>query len=502
MDDLLDLVQSFSTNEQKEFRHFLQRNNSRRERKDIQLFDVLSVNQIDSKSEIYQVLYQDIYDKNAYHSLRKRLIKQINDFVYLKRIDNNDSVSASINRDLTLVRHLFDHNLHKQAWKYLHKAEKLSIDAELNSDLRQIYNLMIEKYDQTLSTESLESLVANRIKVGYLSKDEENLRIVGSLVRQELEKVRLTGEDLNLDEVTDSLLKQFDLQDSVFNRPRLLYNFILLMRTTVLAQKKYHSFEGFAINSYKKMLRSAYFEKHRSHHLNMLYIVAHTLYRNKKFDEAIFYLEQMHEILPQVNKGIFNQYYSKYFLLLAASENFSGNLDVSIAILEDLLSSDRVDKVDRLNARLNLCVYYFEARDYQKALRSSFEFSHSDQWYEKIMGIEWRFKKNMIELIFQYEIGNTEIAYNRIEAMQRTYRDLFKTTKYSRVGVFLRIIKKMIQEPFVINSPDFAEQIEQSFEWIDKEEEDLQAMTYYAWLKSKVQKRGFYETMLELIRNI
>ena len=499
MDDLFDLIQSFSANEKKEFRLFLQRNRSRRERKDVVLFDALADGEFEDKLEIHQKVYGKDVDRNAYHSLRKRLIQQINDFVYLKRIDNDDSISAKVHRDLMLIRHLFDHKLNKQAWKYLLKVEKQCINAELNQDLQAIYNLMIEKYHPDYSKETIESLVAKRVTIGYLAKDEENLRIVSSLVKQELAKVRLTGEDIDLTDLTDRLLKQFDLEDSLFKRPRLLYNFLLLMRTTVLAQKKYHSFEGFAIHSYKRMLRSGYFENHRSHHLNMLYIVAHTLYRNKKFVEAIEYLEQMHEILPKVNKGIFQQYYSRYFLLLAACENFRGNLEISIAILQDLLASENVDKVDRLNARLNLCVYHFENLDHQQALKTSLEFQHSDQWYEKIMGVEWRFKKNMIELIFQYEIGNTEIAYDRIESMQRIYRELFKTNKYARVSVFLNLIKQIIREPAILHSQRLKDQIEDSFEWIDKQEEDLQAMTYYAWLKSKILKQGFYETMLELI---
>lgn len=499
MDDLFELVQSFSTSERKEFRLFLQRNQSRRKRKDVVLFDVLSEGAFKVKTEIAELVYNGEVDLNSYHSLRKRLIKQINDFIYLKRIDNDDSLSAEVHRDLMLVRHLFDHQLEKQAWKHLLKAEKQCSRAELNQELQSIYNLMIEKYHPDFSKESIEQLVAKRLLVGALAKDEENLRIVSSLVKQELQKIRLKGEDIDLSDLTDRLLKQFELEESLFKRPRLLYNFLLLTRTAILAQKKYHSFEGFAINSYKRILRSAYFENNRGHHLNMLYIIAHTLYRNKKFVEAIEYLEQMHEILPKVNKGIFQQYYSRYFLLLAACENFRGNLEISIGILEDLLASDQVDKVDRLNARLNLCVYHFENQDFRQALKTSFEFQHSDQWYEKVMGVEWRFKKNMIELIFQYEIGNTEIAYDRIESMQKNYRELFKTPKYSRVNVFLNLIKQTIQKPQILYSEELKDRIENSFEWIEKEEEDLQAMTYYAWLKSKVQKRGFYETMLELI---
>lgn len=50
-----------------------------------------------------------------------------------------------------------------------------------------------------------------------------------------------------------------------------------------------------------------------------------------------------------------------------------------------------------------------------------------------------------------------------------------------------------------MQSAAYLEKVETSFEWIEKEKEDLQAMSYYAWLKSKMTKRDFYEVLLELI---
>ncbi|MGB1104417.1 MAG: hypothetical protein ACPG21_12440 [Crocinitomicaceae bacterium] len=124
---------------------------------------------------------------------------------------------------------------------------------------------------------------------------------------------------------------------------------------------------------------------------------------------------------------------------------------------------------------------------------------HTDNWLEKNMGIEWRIKKNMIDVIFQYELGRTEIALDRIQSLKRIHGELFKTKKYSRVVVFLRLIKEVIKNPHEVQSAAYLEKVETSFEWIEKEKEDLQAMSYYAWLKSKMTKRDFYEVLLELI---
>jgi hypothetical protein len=43
------------------------------------------------------------------------------------------------------------------------------------------------------------------------------------------------------------------------------------------------------------------------------------------------------------------------------------------------------------------------------------------------------------------------------------------------------------------------QRVESSFDWIDKENEDLQAMSYNAWLKSKITNRKFYEVLHEIL---
>ena len=46
------------------------------------------------------------------------------------------------------------------------------------------------------------------------------------------------------------------------------------------------------------------------------------------------------------------------------------------------------------------------------------------------MGREWRLKENMIESLIQYELGNSDIAYDRVIAIERSFKLLLKTKKY------------------------------------------------------------------------
>jgi hypothetical protein len=50
-----------------------------------------------------------------------------------------------------------------------------------------------------------------------------------------------------------------------------------------------------------------------------------------------------------------------------------------------------------------------------------------------------------------------------------------------------------------LDSVDFKNLIQNSVEWKPREQEDIFMMCFYAWLKSKMEKRDIYELTLELV---
>lgn len=500
MDDLQQIIHSFSENEKKEFRQFIQRNRFKTSRIDLNLFNLFAKDKVYAKDEILLALYGGSKpDRNAYHSVRKRLVKHLNDFIYLLQIDNDESLASEISKNLILVRHLFNNNLNKLAWKQLRKSENLAVKSELNQQLQSIYELQIEHYDVNFVSGNLKELVRKRKHMAELAQEDQNLKIIGSFVKQELEKVKIEAQDLDLERILDLLLNTFDMKDSLFRRPKLRYNFVLIARGIILANKEFYSFEEYVIRNYNKIADSGYFDTRLSNRLNILYIVSHTLYRNKKFNEAIGFLNEMQEYLQQVGKGIFNRFNVKYRMLLAACENLRGNVHESIDILEDLSPSKFVLKEQEFNAQLNLSIYYFQIESYKKANQQLIKMGRTDNWFEKNMGVEWRIKKNMIDVIYQYELGRTEIALDRILSIERIHKNLLQTDKYRRISVFLGLIKRIIKNPLIADSEEFLNLVESSFTWVDIGQEDLQAVSYYAWLKSKMTKQKFYEVLKALM---
>lgn len=498
MDEIKLISGVFSDSDRKEFRQFIHRSRFREARKDLTLFNqIIDEKKIKKRPTIEST--NRVKNQNAYHSTRKRLVKHLHDFIYHKNVVGEESSEALITKNLVLIKSFFNHGLNELAWKYLLRTENQARKAEMNQKLVEIYDFQIVHYDQIHVAHSLDELISLRLKSSTYAQEEERLRIVGSLVKQELQKIKLQGQDLDLQKLIGDLLVRFDLDDTIFNRPRLLYEFVLLTRNVVLAEKTFYSFENFVVRSCKRLEKSKFAENNPTEYLTILYYVCHTLYRNRKFKLALDYLDILESKTELLNKTQRTNFTIRLLMMQAACMNFIGRLNESILLLDSVLTIEHIPLPDLLNAKLNLAIYHFEKKDYKKANKALISIGYTDKRCEKLMGVEWILKKNLIDIFFQYELGRPEIAYDRLVSLQRTHHVLIQTRKYERVGIFLKLVSEIINHPEQVHSPEFAQRVEHSFVWVDIKEEDIQAISYYAWLKSKMIKRDFYHVLLDLI---
>jgi hypothetical protein len=147
--------------------------------------------------------------------------------------------------------------------------------------------------------------------------------------------------------------------------------------------------------------------------------------------------------------------------------------------------------------RLNLVVFYFQSEEFKKANVEMLLINHSDTWLEKRMGKEWRFKKSMIDVILQCELGNTDLAFSRIKSMEKYFAGFFQHPAYQRALIFMQFVKTIIEQPERVAIPEFAIEVEKAnMAWPDYKE-DTQAITFFCWLKSKMIRQPYYEVLLQ-----
>ncbi|HEX8326433.1 MAG TPA: hypothetical protein VF629_02745, partial [Hymenobacter sp.] len=190
----------------------------------------------------------------------------------------------------------------------------------------------------------------------------------------------------------------------------------------------------------------------------------------------------------------------------------------SIALLEqELKAKPGLPVMEDLTARLQLVFHYFAERNFSKANYAMLRLGRTDHWLEEHLGLEWLLKKNMGEMLIQLELGHEDLALGRLKAIERSLVERFPAAPatvvaaeepptaatiaggpYHFVLSYLGLVQAVINNPASARSAEFAARVEEFPVFLPSEREDLQAMSFYAWLRARMYGRPYYEVLLEV----
>jgi hypothetical protein len=501
MDDLKQIIHTFSVDERKEFIAFVQRQKKLKNRKDLDLFKILAQKQSYKPTQILEKLYPIDQNRVAYHAVRKRLMQQLISFILLKSNESQESTTLGF---ISLARFLFDRKLEKLAWEFLEKAEKTALQHEQYDLLNAIYNLQVLQAESEYAP-ALHEIISKHQQNKPLAEQDEKANIVNALIRQRLGEVRLQGEELDFGLIIKKTLKEYGLAKTIAQRPSLLYKLMTIARSAVLVNKDFYHFEPYIIEQYQYVKQQLGFKKQDiNYELHLLYMIAHVLYRNKKFTQSITYLDRFYLLLTQHQTSVLYQtFFPRYALLLSANYALNHQTPEAIKTLEALLKDNKLSlsHEDNLNTYLSLSIYYFQEENFKKANQCFLSVQHSDYWLIKKMGKEWTLKKNLIELIAQYELKNYDLARTKLKNIEKNFADMLSQALYKNVNAYLYFIKQLIDNPSVKPDKLFVK-TDELFSFDPIAEEDLQEIRFYAWLKAKLLKKKYKEVLEELVGRV
>lgn len=502
VDYIKDIIVSLQDDDVKEFRTFIQRQRSKKQRVDLQLFEILLEDKNLKAREVCTLLYGNDKNMNAYHSVRKRLLKQLMEFLVLKRMDDDTTSASYVMGLISISQFLFDSNQGNTAWHYLLKSEELALKNEQYDLLDNIYNLQIANANSKLAP-PIDSIITNWSTNKKLADEDERANVAQMIIKYNLEKKIKEEIALDLNAEIERVLETYQLDTVVFERPKILYSFLTIIRSAALATKDYASFAPVIIDLYNETEGKGLFKKKdHFYKLSILYMICHVLYRSRKFELALEFLKQFKDEMEENKRSHYSIFYPKYILLYAAVQSYNGNNEESIQILDKVLSGETKNSAeDLLNMTLNLAVYYFQQERYSDALRTLIQFEHNDSWYAKRMGTEWVMRKNLIELLTHYEKGNTDLAATKIAAFKKNHKAVLQLPIYSRIKTFLGFIQDCIDKPYWVASKEYFDYVDNTLERWPLESEDLQAMAFYCWLKSKMLKKPYYHVLVETVND-
>ncbi|OWP64325.1 hypothetical protein CDA63_04635 [Hymenobacter amundsenii] len=501
MDDLRTTLLTFPPDDRKEFRQFIQRQRRKQKgRMDLRLYDLLLQVRERSTDELLAQLYPAEPNAVAYYALRKRLMRHLMDFLLLRQHQQDPTAAASVRGLLTLAHYLFEAGVGRLAWSTLRKAEKLARTNEQYELLNAVYNLQIARAYSPHADE-LTDIVRRRHLNKKDADEEERANIADSIIRQRLRQARVQGRaGESFDEILDQVLREYDLQEAFARRPTLLFRLMSIARAAMLVRRDYSSFAPFVMRCYHLMeKRHGFATAHREAQLGLLFMIAHALYRTRRFAESVTYLERLRQVLEAGPRLHRDAMWPRYNFLLAANYAFLRRNAEGIGLLEQVLQLSLAPR-EELTARLGLGFHYFAEGQFQKANQVLQAIGRTDHFCEQEMGVEWVINRNMGEMLIQFELGNPDLAFNRLRAIERLVKERFGADGggYAAVLCYLQLVGEVFDDPAAARTPDFAARMLQIPAFVPQEQEDLQALSFFSWLRSRVQSRPYYTVLVEL----
>ena len=479
MNALSSLIQGLSKQEQTEARAFIEQRNRRGDTKNQILFELLCKGDTD---QLQHKLY-NTPNTNAYHALRKRLLDLLVDFLATKSFQTEASEEMTVLKLLLAGRLLFEKEQNKQAWKVILKAEKLAKEFDLYAVLQEIYQTQLQ-YAHIKEKSFLKQILLRSSQNLENLHNELNLQQAYAYLKSELKT-----NPKNPNTLLNQTLQKFNIRPSVNFTYKSLYQFMELLTDAAELSSDYYSISPAMQEAYRLVVQKETSAKHMYYHIQVLYLIASVALRTKAFKKTIAILDDLDQRIPQKHRKRFNL---KLDTLRALAFNYSGNFEEAIRLARR--SADHSE-----NLKLLLLTFYFQQNQIRPAYDLFKSFQKSDTYYENKNGLLWVVKKELIGLLLLVELDKVDLIGPKLISIKKRFSKRITSAQQENMHQFLKLINRYYDHPQAATSAAFKDQVEVSFNWLGYEREDLFAMSFYAWLKSKMQNKPLYAITLELV---
>ena len=498
MINLKEIINSFTEEQHQNFVSYLHKKNKRKDAKNVQLVALLRHQNVSTK-EICVQLYQK-ENKVALHALRKRLFQSLIDFTASINLKEENSIDIQLIKFIVSARTFLQKEQYEVGYKILEKAEVIANEHQLFSILTEIYHTKIE-YAHHISTLNIDDFIEKFNEIQKQHQLEEHLNIAYAKIRILLNQVNHQHKIIDIKSMINEVLKENSIIISDSLSFKSLYQIIEITNISSLQNYEYWNIEPFLLETYEVLKHHKSKDKQLYYHIKVLYVIANTLFRNKKFLASLHYLDLMNLYMHKNSNKYFKEFHLKYQLLLALNHNYIQNQDFAINQLTPFVDKKDIDIVSQLDIYLSLIVFYSQQKRYKEAQRLFSKFYHTDKWYIERAGIYWTIKKSVLEILLQIDLGNIDIVDSRILSFKRTYFKHLKEMKQERVITYLKLVETYYKNPEIVTSDAFHKNVEDSFDWIERKKEDIFIMSFYAWLKAKMTKKEVYSVTLDLVNS-
>tara|TARA_B110000285_G_scaffold50594_1_gene57506 strand:+ start:109 stop:1581 length:1473 start_codon:yes stop_codon:yes gene_type:complete len=487
MSSIKSLIQLLSDKERRKFVAYLNKKNKRHDVRNIELFNALiKGGETNVKSKI---------TANAYNVLYKRLKDSLLDFMANLTLESETATEIQLIKRVVLSRKLLVHGQHKLGIKILSGVEAKANEINHYSILSEVYHTLIE-HSHRENTEIQEHLFIKMTENNQLFLEQEKLNMVYASVRLAFKKT----DEFDIETLLSEVYTKYSVKTELSANFKNLYQLAVIIDIAGEKTKNYNNIRPFFNDKIKELTNGVFdTEKYIMYHIDLLYIVANIYFRKKEFLLSMSYLERMMEQMKRFNGKFYNSRRIQHTTLKALCYNYTAKHESASQILDELMTENTFDQEELLQPILARVMIHFQQNELKKANSLLSKLQKSDSWYEKRAGQDWLLNRKFIEILLYIELDHLDLVESRISSLIKKYGILLKANPNSQVLNFLKLVQKVYNNPVIVKEKEFAQFVNASITLKSSEEEDIFLISYYAWLKAKMNGEELYGATLRIV---
>lgn len=486
------IITQFSIEESTSFKSFLRKKNKRTDVKNLELYTLIKKGT--PQKELDTALY-GTPNRNAYHALSKRLQDNLIDFIATRNFETETSEDMQVLKWILAARILYEQGQYNPARKLLVKATKKAKDLDLYSALVESYHTQLQ-YSHHHPDIDLNELTAAAQKNMRHFTQQEQLNMAYAHIKKALS----FDEQLlkkSIQQVIEEILANFQIQLSNNFTFKSLYQLLEIINRGAHLDHNFTNALPFVTKAFNLIkAKDAVSIKHRFYHIQILYIMANTHFRVRDFERAEQYLVQMQTEMMAERGKYESRFRESHLLVQSFILNYIGKGQLAIKTIEQHVQQNKKQSVDP-DIILALIVFLTQQEEYKKALSAINYLKHTDSWYEARMGIDWLIKRELLTLIIYYELEYIDLTHSTLRSFKRKYGAIISSE--IRLERFVKVFTQLFNKPNLAEESGFRESVKNLFNTDSLKEEDILMLSFFAWIKSKLNKTRLYETTLKLL---
>lgn len=509
MDFLQEIVDSFSSIEQKTVRKHIAENSFPAIKKLLD-FHVDSPEVVTIKDASVHLF--GVADKNALnrtHQLRFQLISDLEHFIQSSFIQQNSLVS--IENTLLTAEYFFERKQHNLGWKYLTKAEKQAQESDRYNLLDRIYYKQLEQAHlrpQASNSDLLQKWESNK----KLAKLDEALNTTLSNIRSRIRVDHEAGKVVDIEAITNEIFQQQQLHEGEIQSAPFQAKLAQVLFELAELKKDYNACAEILIKNYTRLEKDKKFDK-KFELEKAVYLeqISESLVKSFRFQECEHYLELLHQQL-KLTKSPYVKFLKSRFILFICLV-CTRKLEESGTLLRKLeleYKNPKNKEVDQYYYRClhsNWMSYHLFKGDYKNGLQHILYNLKLEKKHMALSGVLFVILLNLNEIMIRIDLNehlkhlSMENLNYKLRSIERRFKSILEDPRHRSLKDLIALLRQIIINPDHLKGAKGLQEFkDMSANW-QSDHFKSEILPVRNWFQHKLDRITLYDQFLKSVQN-